>query len=405
MPLATHELRDSASQIVQRCGMIARPEVYSGRGATTSDLSGEILKKIHANVESVCGKSAATQFEKMVAEIPNLSATAFLENLYLLAGNGWKWQSGMLRASGTASDFTNEASLLASCIGTAFSRGHDDTAQIRGSFFHAIGKPNPCAKQEIGHSFTFYRESPAENSVRPKRSESGSSAEKYRVEVTSDEIRFPTDLINAPLAFRDRVDLSKMALGETIGRFTALDPLYVTEHNLDQAINTACSKLPTNFAKALKVVFDSYRREQEGKNPVLQFGNIENPRLALVAALKTLNFRYNQTVDAPGEFKGTDRGDWSVFDTQFGEVTRLNDHCETSKHSYGPKLTEKGMRIGDTVTVNSKQHGYKLGVIVNASNTFGGLGQGTCTIAVLERGAREAILIPPWLVTPVENIK
>jgi len=79
-----------ARQIVRDAGISTRPEFYSGRGATICDLGSYHLQKIYIGIEKNFGKQAGKEFVQMVADIPKLSATDFLLNLYNLEANGWK---------------------------------------------------------------------------------------------------------------------------------------------------------------------------------------------------------------------------------------------------------------------------------------------------------------------------
>jgi len=76
--------------------MSARPEFYSGRGATGSDLDNRRLERIHQLIEREHGGEAAQNYVQMVADIPVLSATDFLLNLYRLDASGWEWNKGLL---------------------------------------------------------------------------------------------------------------------------------------------------------------------------------------------------------------------------------------------------------------------------------------------------------------------
>lgn len=82
-------------EIVTSCNMSARPEYYSGRGAITSDLNYDILQKIYKKIENL-DKNAAKNFVRMVRDIPKMSATDFLINLYNLESNKWKWNKNLL---------------------------------------------------------------------------------------------------------------------------------------------------------------------------------------------------------------------------------------------------------------------------------------------------------------------
>lgn len=78
--------------------MSSRPEFYSGRGAILSDLNSELLEMIHEGVRREIGEKAAKNFVQMVADIDVLSATFFLNSLYSLEANGWKWKKRSKKA-------------------------------------------------------------------------------------------------------------------------------------------------------------------------------------------------------------------------------------------------------------------------------------------------------------------
>lgn len=80
-----------AHEIVVKAGMSSRPEYYSGRGATIVDLNDRHLQKIAELIEEHHGKDAKKNFVRMVADIPKLTATDFLLNLYLLESVNWDW--------------------------------------------------------------------------------------------------------------------------------------------------------------------------------------------------------------------------------------------------------------------------------------------------------------------------
>lgn len=123
-----------ATEIVMQCGMISDPGFYSGRGATLSDLNGEILTKIYQSITSTYGTKAARNFVAMIDETPVLSATDFLLNLYKLEANEWKWDVKLL---------SEEKGIFPTSEGSAFGTicsvlgGHnrrDETWDIRRDF-------------------------------------------------------------------------------------------------------------------------------------------------------------------------------------------------------------------------------------------------------------------------------
>lgn len=76
-------------EIVMTTNMSARPGYYAGRGAEYHDLNSEILSKIANLIKKHYGDNAHDNYVSMVWQIESLSASAFLNNLYALAGNQW----------------------------------------------------------------------------------------------------------------------------------------------------------------------------------------------------------------------------------------------------------------------------------------------------------------------------
>lgn len=84
----------SARQIINNyCQgrMSARPEFFSGRGVTSSDMNSSILEMIYGGILKEIGADAARNFVNMVADV-SMAATTFLINLYNLEGNEWVWR-------------------------------------------------------------------------------------------------------------------------------------------------------------------------------------------------------------------------------------------------------------------------------------------------------------------------
>ena len=78
---------EKLKDIIRNNRMSTRPEYYSGRGATTSDLNDQILFGIHKDLKKDFGEDAGNGFVKMIDGIKVLSATAFLNGLYELYYN------------------------------------------------------------------------------------------------------------------------------------------------------------------------------------------------------------------------------------------------------------------------------------------------------------------------------
>jgi hypothetical protein len=137
-----NELHD----IIRNNGMSTRPEYYSGRGATLSDLNSQILQGIYDGISKEFGEDADENYVKMVADIKVLSATTFLQELYNLERNGWKYTEKQKHADGIAipknkdGEYDEISTLhgLISVVGT-MSNNRDDTGIIRGSFLASHG--------------------------------------------------------------------------------------------------------------------------------------------------------------------------------------------------------------------------------------------------------------------------
>ncbi len=138
---------ETLKDIIRNSNMSTRPEYYSGRGATMSDLNSEILQKIFLGIEKEFGAKAAKNYVKMVRDIKVLSATTFLQELYDLFDKNWVYRkkrrhaSDILVSKGKNGEY-DDSSLLSgmASIMSAMSRGNrDDTNQIRGGFLHTHG--------------------------------------------------------------------------------------------------------------------------------------------------------------------------------------------------------------------------------------------------------------------------
>lgn len=123
-----------ANEIVMAAGMSARPEYYSGRGATTSDLNERILEKVHALITQEHGAEAAKNFVQMVEDIPKLSATDFLLSLFRLEGSAWLWTFDLLGAE-RGIYATDEATGMGTILSAMSGMGdRDETQYIKGHF-------------------------------------------------------------------------------------------------------------------------------------------------------------------------------------------------------------------------------------------------------------------------------
>ena len=93
----------SAREIVRSVGMCDRPEYYSGRGVTTSDLDGDKLYAIYQKITQELGAKQAEEFVTMVKKLKTLSATNFLNSLYALEQNDWTADISFYESDGDVS--------------------------------------------------------------------------------------------------------------------------------------------------------------------------------------------------------------------------------------------------------------------------------------------------------------
>ncbi len=130
----------TAEEIVRRCNMCARPEYYSGRGATLTDLNSKILEAVYVDIKNIYGNQAAKNYAQMVADIPELSATDFLLTLYSLEGNKWEWNKRLLgNQKGIYIDGATDEAKIAVAFATIANglysiNDRDETELIKGEF-------------------------------------------------------------------------------------------------------------------------------------------------------------------------------------------------------------------------------------------------------------------------------
>lgn len=134
----------SAREIVRSVGMSDRPEYYSGRGATTSDLNGDKLYAIYQKITQELGASQADAFVTMVKKLKTLSATNFLNSLYTLERYNWTNNISFHESDiDIGPDVPGrEAIAFATLAEALFGGSHprrDDTEYIRSSFLRKVG--------------------------------------------------------------------------------------------------------------------------------------------------------------------------------------------------------------------------------------------------------------------------
>lgn len=140
------EIKLNVKQIVAESGMAsARPEYFSGRGATISDLNSDILQNIYSLTKNEHGIEAANSFVQMVVDIPKLSATDFLLSMYRLEGNGWNWNKKLLgNEDGLYVNGLSDIAKMGVGFGSIAStlvdlKDRDDTFSIKNNFLYVRG--------------------------------------------------------------------------------------------------------------------------------------------------------------------------------------------------------------------------------------------------------------------------
>ena len=133
------------SIILEKCSLSRHSSSYSGRGATLSDLNGQILTNIHNVIKVQHGLPAAAAFVDMVESMEEMNATDFIENCFLLERSGYNWKMENVRKIGfnipKDGDGRHNFGVL---VGTAMAMMNrdkrDDTAEIRNDFLRKNGK-------------------------------------------------------------------------------------------------------------------------------------------------------------------------------------------------------------------------------------------------------------------------
>lgn len=146
-------------QIIRDCKMSTRPEYYSGRGATMSDLTGEILFKIHNRIQEDFGARPGKAFVKLVESIKVLSATAFLNGLYDLYRNNWKLpkqQPSGISVQKNEDGSYNEAHGMVGITSALFYCDRDDTQRIKSHFLAVNGCKPQVDRQKDGAISWYY---------------------------------------------------------------------------------------------------------------------------------------------------------------------------------------------------------------------------------------------------------
>ena len=148
--------------IIRNNQMSTRPEYYSGRGAITCDLNGKMLEGIYQGIKKEYGVNAAKNFVKMINNIKVLSATTFLQELYNLFYNKWKYINKKEHAAGVAvgKDENGDYDLIGGMFGmmeAMMGSGRDETQSIKTGFLirHGI-KPKGRYYSSNGYGMMCY---------------------------------------------------------------------------------------------------------------------------------------------------------------------------------------------------------------------------------------------------------
>jgi hypothetical protein len=143
------ETIDKLKEIIRNNNMSTRPEFTSGRGAILCDLNGTQLEKIYQGIKKEFGDKPAKNFVKMVDDIKVMACTTFLEELYMLCGNGWKYRkkpkehqtNGISIPKNKQGEY-DDHSMVSGMLGmlaAMSSGGRDETAQIKNYFLSCHG--------------------------------------------------------------------------------------------------------------------------------------------------------------------------------------------------------------------------------------------------------------------------
>ncbi len=133
----------NAKEILHEANMSSRAAFYAGRGATLSDLTDKHLQKIWELIQKHHGDNAAASFVKMVEAMREMSATAFINELYSLENAGWKFKqvaghSGMDFEKDKDGNY-NEMQGMAALLSAFGNNGRDDSPSIRNHFLQSHG--------------------------------------------------------------------------------------------------------------------------------------------------------------------------------------------------------------------------------------------------------------------------
>lgn len=150
---------EKLKEILRNNRMSSRPEYFSGRGATLSDLDSKILEGIYQAILKEYGELAGKGFISMVDGIEVMSATTFIQELYKLYYSGWEYKSEK-DESGIAigKDEDGNYDLVNGMIGMCdhMFKHNDQTPQIKGRFLRLHGIKPKMLYDEYGFIYEYY---------------------------------------------------------------------------------------------------------------------------------------------------------------------------------------------------------------------------------------------------------
>lgn len=141
----------TGQELINKCfpvgtggGISARPEFYSGRGATISDLNSGHLEILYNGILKEFDEEAAKRFAIFVATFPKMAMTPFLNAFFAFINNGCEYEQRPISPAENieiAKNEDGEYDMTHGLIGLYAHLGggseRDDTPQIRGEFVMA----------------------------------------------------------------------------------------------------------------------------------------------------------------------------------------------------------------------------------------------------------------------------
>jgi len=117
-----------------------RPGYYAGRGPKRGDLNDKHLQQLWAGIKKDFGDEQAAEFVKMVADLKDMSATAFLVSMEHFWAHGLKW-TGREQEPGDGN--------------TMSARGDDRFTEGMCVIASVLGRQNSSPEQEAFESYNI----------------------------------------------------------------------------------------------------------------------------------------------------------------------------------------------------------------------------------------------------------